>query len=379
MITIDFGTGQVPDVNDAPIPNYNLVRNTCPEDGFYTYTAATADCFYGDWFTLREDHTPGDAEGNMMLVNATPIGGLFFHRVLEGLKGGTTYNFTSWLMNVCRIRGGCPPLPPNILVRLTTPSRKVVMQFMTGQLVQTAAPRWTSYSAFFTVPAGENTLVLTMVNTTTGGCGNDFALDDITIRECVKPEPPITSLAKRAGQAIKQQVALKKKQPKPEPRAEPPGEQPVNTISRSTQVQQGKKEPETPSLDIRPIKSPTPRPVPSILTTRENPLVKQIETPEGEIRIDLYDNGVMDGDTVSVYHNNELIISGALLSQKPITFRIRVNADQPRHELIMVAHNLGSIPPNTSLMIVTTGDQRYEAFISSSEQKNAKVVIRLKE
>jgi hypothetical protein len=45
----------------------------------------------------------------------------------------------------------------------------------------------------------------------------------------------------------------------------------------------------------------------------------------------------------------------------------------------MVANNLGSIPPNTSLMIVTANNKRYEVFISSSEQKNAKIVIELKE
>lgn len=44
---------------------------------------------------------------------------------------------------------------------------------------------------------------------------------------------------------------------------------------------------------------------------------------------------------------------------------------QPPHELVMVANNLGSIPPNTSLMIITANDKRYEVFISSSEQKNA--------
>lgn len=375
VITIDFGQGQVPDVNDAPMPNYGLVWNSCPEDGYYTYTAATSDCFYGDWFTLSEDHTPGDRGGNMMLVNATPLGGLFFHRVLEGLKGGATYNFKAWMMNVCRIRGGCPPLPPNILVKLTTPSRKVALQVMTGQLEQKASPRWDSYDAFFTMPPGETSVVLTMVNTTTGGCGNDFALDDITIRECVKPELPVTDLAKRAGQAIKQQVALKRPEQKPAPRPEPSPKR----ASRATSVPQQEASKEPPVVARRDIKPVIPRPLPTVLTTRENPLVRQIETPAGEIRIDLYDNGVMDGDTVSVYHNNELVISGALLTQKPITFKLAVDATQPRHELIMVAHNLGSIPPNTALMIVTAGNERHEAFLSSSEQKNAKVVIRLKE
>ena len=95
--------------------------------------------------------------------------------------------------------------------------------------------------------------------------------------------------------------------------------------------------------------------------------------------IDLYDNGEIDGDTVSIYHNNELIISRAGLSDKPIHFQIKVDAMQPHHELVMVANNLGSIPPNTSVMIITVNDKRYEVHISSSEQKNAKVVIDLKE
>ena len=92
----------------------------------------------------------------------------------------------------------------------------------------------------------------------------------------------------------------------------------------------------------------------------------------------MYDNGEIDGDTVSIYHNNKLIVSNAKLSQKPITFRISVNADNPHHELVMVAENLGSIPPNTSLMIVTTATKRYQVFISSTEQKNGRVIFDLK-
>ncbi|MGI8636444.1 MAG: hypothetical protein ACR2KZ_13690, partial [Segetibacter sp.] len=103
-----------------------------------------------------------------------------------------------------------------------------------------------------------------------------------------------------------------------------------------------------------------------------------IETEPGIIRIALYDNGDIDGDTVSIYRNNTLLIANAGLTEKPITFRIVVDAEHPYHELVMVANNLGSIPPNTSLMVVTAAGKRYEVFISSTEQKNAKVVLELK-
>jgi hypothetical protein len=117
---------------------------------------------------------------------------------------------------------------------------------------------------------------------------------------------------------------------------------------------------------------------PLVLKTRENALVRRIETEASEIKIELYDNGDIDGDTISIYHNNALIRSHMRLSHRPISVTIGVNPDQPHHEIVMVAENLGSIPPNTSVMIITTANNRYEVLISSSEQKNAKVVFDLK-
>ena len=120
-------------------------------------------------------------------------------------------------------------------------------------------------------------------------------------------------------------------------------------------------------------------PPPAPLVTRTNALVKKIEAGPGDIKVELYDNGQIDGDTVSIYHNNKLILSRVRLSEKALSFKITMDENNPHHELVMVANNLGSIPPNTSLMYVTAGTKRYEVFISSSEKSNAKVVFNLKE
>ena len=93
----------------------------------------------------------------------------------------------------------------------------------------------------------------------------------------------------------------------------------------------------------------------------------------------MYDDGEIDGDTVTINHNNQLLVAHAGLSAKPITLKIKVDKEHPHHELVMVADNLGSIPSNTSLMILTAAGKRYEIFISSTEQKNAKILIDLKE
>lgn len=116
-------------------------------------------------------------------------------------------------------------------------------------------------------------------------------------------------------------------------------------------------------------------PVPDVIKSRSNPLIKTITTNSQDIKIELYDNGEIDGDTITVYDNNEVIAWKKGLSNKPITLNLKADANTPTHEIVMTADNLGSIPPNTALMIVTTGGKRYQVFISSDKQKNAKVIV----
>lgn len=119
-------------------------------------------------------------------------------------------------------------------------------------------------------------------------------------------------------------------------------------------------------------------PVPDILKERDNTLLKKIITSSSDIQIQLFDNGEIDGDTITVYDNNEVIAYRKGLTKKAITLNIKATPENPVHEIVMVANNLGSIPPNTALMIVMSGGKNYELFVSSDEKKNAKVIIEFK-
>jgi len=372
VITIHFGTGNARDVNTAALSNYERVGSYCPTDGHYTYTDYTSDCFRGDWHTVTEDHTAGDVNGNMMLVNSSYRKGPFFTTTLEGLKGGTTYEFSVWMMNVCKISDKCPyPLLPNITFRLQTSSGNFMAQFGTGEIVRHESPYWTQFRAPFKIPASETELTLTMINNAPGGCGNDFALDDITIRECITRTPVSNTTPKKSVAPKKQPVTVKQAPKKTAP-----------PVTKEVQNKPKEKPQSSSTANLNPVKIQPNQvlpPPPPVLTTRTNSLVKQIDTEASQIKLDLYDNGEIDGDTVSIYHNNTLLVSRTRLSQKPITINIDVNAAEPHHEVVMVAENLGSIPPNTSVMIITAGSKRYKVFISSTEQKNAKVVFDLKE
>lgn len=367
---IHFGTGNVSDINKADALHYERVVSPCPTDGHYAYVPSTSDCFRGDWFDLNEDHTPGDKNGNMMMVNASYDTGPFLNTTIQGFKGGTTYQFGVWMMNLCRISDKCPfPLLPNITIRLQTSGGKLIDQFSTGELQRLPAPKWRQYLGVFTMPTSNTTLNLIMTDNSPGGCGNDFALDDITFQECILPTPVVISKPKAPSEK-KPSVAKPAQKTETETSIAQPKQTKIEKPASTGSV--------TAPVISKPKLQTTP-PEPLIIKTRSNPLVKRIQAEPGEIRIDLYDNGQIDGDTITVYHNNELVVAHAGLSAKPITFHITVDKAVPHHELVMVADNLGSIPPNTSLMIVSAGDKRYEVFISSSEQKNAKVVIDLKE
>lgn len=128
-----------------------------------------------------------------------------------------------------------------------------------------------------------------------------------------------------------------------------------------------------------PVAKPKPKvvvPAPAVIKNRSNELVKVFTVSSNEVTVKLYDNGEIDGDTISVYLDNKLVLSSKRLGTAPLVVKIPMSDDDSEHELTMVAENLGTIPPNTSLMIVEAGEQRFDIRITSTEQKNA--VVRFK-
>ena len=101
--------------------------------------------------------------------------------------------------------------------------------------------------------------------------------------------------------------------------------------------------------------------------------IKEIPVDTGTLRLDFYDNGIIDGDSITVTLNNKVLLSHQRLGLKPITVEIKVDPDHPEQEITMVAENLGTIPPNTALLIVTAGTKKYELSLASNGKKNAQV------
>jgi hypothetical protein len=118
------------------------------------------------------------------------------------------------------------------------------------------------------------------------------------------------------------------------------------------------------------------------LPNRINIIQRQIYITPAEkdsIKVALYDNGYIDNDTVSLYRDNRAIAQNRMLTGKPLVFYTSFEKGQVRHVLKMEAKNLGTIAPNTALMIVTTSKARYMVPLSGDLEKNAVVELILKQ
>lgn len=113
------------------------------------------------------------------------------------------------------------------------------------------------------------------------------------------------------------------------------------------------------------------------LNMRVKTLVRTLDVSEDSVKVDLYDNGDFDRDSVSIFYNNQLVEHRQeLQTRKPISFYVHVDSIETNNDLVMFAENLGEIPPNSALMIITDKNHRYEINLTSNYQKNAAVRLR---
>src|SRR6187455_1914817 len=108
---------------------------------------------------------------------------------------------------------------------------------------------------------------------------------------------------------------------------------------------------------------------------REKIIATDIPITGDSIELRFYDNAEIDGDSISLFLNNKLIFQHIRLTGAAYTIKLPVNELNETNELVMVAENLGSIPPNTSYMLAIVNNRRYEAMLKSTEETSA--VIKL--
>jgi len=120
----------------------------------------------------------------------------------------------------------------------------------------------------------------------------------------------------------------------------------------------------------------TPPTIEQKFTSREKVFTKEIPLTADSIELRFYDNAEIDGDSISLFLNGKLIFEHIRLTEKAYVVKLAVSELSESNELIMVAENLGAIPPNTSYMVAVVGEKKYDAQLASTE--NSSAMIRLK-
>jgi hypothetical protein len=112
--------------------------------------------------------------------------------------------------------------------------------------------------------------------------------------------------------------------------------------------------------------------------SRKSILNKEFNVESDSVRLSFYDNGDIDGDSISVFVNNQPVLTHQELASKAFNLFLHLDSTKEVNEISMFAENLGTIPPNTALMVLTDGKNRYEVFLSSSLSENATIRVKRK-
>lgn len=185
FVTIDFGTGVGAGtaISNVPAP-YLFTNQDCPNEGSYTISNASPFCFNNTWQVVPFDHTSTDQNGQFLIINALAGPSTIYIDTVYGLCPGTTFRWEAWIMNILKPIG-CSgnAISPNLTFSITDMQGLLLGQITTADIPSTSQFTWIPERFTFPAPADGN-IILKITSNATAGCGNEFALDDISLRPC---------------------------------------------------------------------------------------------------------------------------------------------------------------------------------------------------
>lgn len=135
-----------------------------------------------------------------------------------------------------------------------------------------------------------------------------------------------------------------------------------------------KKNPKEKEIKTKEEPEPISPPPMVVARPRVDDIQQQVSILSRSVTLDIYDNGIVDNDSVSVFLDDIRIISNQRLTAKAIHLTIDLEEDRD-HVFKLFAHNMGDISPNTALVVITDGDKKYNVQVSGSLQKNAVIIL----
>ncbi len=110
---------------------------------------------------------------------------------------------------------------------------------------------------------------------------------------------------------------------------------------------------------------------------REIDLLNTFRFSEDSVMIKIYDNGVIDGDVISLIINGSIVFDKVKLTASPLIYALKSN-NTTQFQIECYADNLGEIPPNTGLITISSATKTSEILFSSDLKKSAAIKVLLK-
>ena len=177
-------------------------------------------------------------------------------------------------------------------------------------------------------------------------------------------------------------IALIAKQPPPviintEPTGKPVTVFPAPPVEEKTLPEKKEPEKEKPVIvNSKPLVVPT---IEEKFISRQKTFIKEIPLTGDSVELKFYDNAEIDGDSISLFLNDKLLQQHIRLTANAYIIKLAVKELRPTNELVMVAENLGAIPPNTAYMIAIINGERHDAYLASTEGSSAMIRFTKKE
>ncbi len=109
---------------------------------------------------------------------------------------------------------------------------------------------------------------------------------------------------------------------------------------------------------------------------REIELLNTFTFKEDSVIIKVYDNGVIDGDVITLIVNGVLVFDKVKLTASPISYALK-SSERTNYQIEFFAETLGDIPPNTGLIIISSSSKQCEIFFSSDLKRSAAIKVLL--
>lgn len=111
----------------------------------------------------------------------------------------------------------------------------------------------------------------------------------------------------------------------------------------------------------------------SVVHGRRVDVESTVTTRSRSIKVWIWDRDEIDGDQISIFLNDQLVLSNYTLKRHKK--KIKLHLSPGTNYLVMEAENLGSIPPNTAAVLINDGHKKRNVTVVSDTSKSGAVEI----